>query len=105
MEPKKHPGWKNAVEIILKRFDEEGYGILFSNQELFEMFDIKQPTYSSYEDFQKFCFERLDHMENLKIELLEAYNICMSNMRGNGYVLLHPDDQVTKEAKKKMEKL
>jgi hypothetical protein len=91
---KKHPAWKNAFEIILKRFDSEGYGIAFSDIDINEMLDIKKPGYGSYDVFQKFQLERLSQLESLKEILLEDANLCLENIRGNGYILMHPNDQV-----------
>ena len=100
METKKHPAWKNATELILERFDKEGYGIMFSDNEINEMLELTKPSYGSYDDFQKFQLERLGQLESLKIALLEDANLCLENSRGNGYMLMHPDDQISKTAKK-----
>ena len=97
---KKYPAWKNAVEIILTRFDKEGYGVMFSDNEINEMLEINKPGYGSYDAFQKFQLERLSQLESLKIALLEDANLCLENSRGNGYMLMHPDDQINKTAKK-----
>ena len=97
---KLHPGWKNAFEIILKRFDQDGYGVMFSDEQLLTMLDIEKPDVGTYDDFQKFQLERLKQMESLKNALLEQCNLCMENMRGQGYVLMHPNDQVLKTANK-----
>jgi len=101
-DTKKHPGWKNAAEIILERFDQEGYGILFSDKELDNMLDIQKPRFGSYDAFQKFQFERLMHTENLKEYLLAEYNLCLENVRGKGYMLMCPDDQVMKTSRRYM---
>ena len=100
MEIKKHPAWKNASEIILARFDKEGYGIMFSDNEINEMLEINKPGYGSFDAFQKFQLERLNQLENLKIALLENENLCLENSRGNGYMLMHPNDQIDKTAKR-----
>jgi len=97
---KKHPGWKNAVEEILARFDSEGYGVMFSEREILTMFDIEKPEVGSYEEFQKFNLDRLTQMDSLVNNLQEEHNLCLQNVRGQGYVLMHPDDQVTKAVEK-----
>lgn len=96
----KHPAWKNAIEIILARFDSEGYGIMFSDDELNEMLDIKKPLYGSFSNFQEYQLERLSQLESLKIALLEDNNLCLENSRGNGYMIMHPNDQIMKTAHK-----
>ena len=112
MITKKHPAWKNAIEIILTRFDDEGYGIMFSDNEINEMLEITKPGYGSFDDFQNFQLERLSQLESLKVELLESSNLCLHNSRGNGYLLMHPNDQVSKvaeafrkQAKKKINRM
>ena len=100
METKKHPAWKNAIEIILKRFDTKGYGIVFSDEEINEMLEIKKPEFGSYDSFQKFQLERMSQLESLKEVLLENSSLCLESLRGNGYILMHPDDQVQIVAKK-----
>lgn len=100
METKKHPAWKNAIEIILKRFDEDGYGIMFSDAEILLMLELERPSVGTYDDFQTFNLDKLAQLESLKKELLESSNLCLENSRGNGYMLMHPDDQVTKTSQK-----
>ena len=100
METKKHPAWKNAMEMILNRFDEEGYGIMFSSQNLLDMLDMEKPNYGSFDEFQNFQLERLNQIESLKSALLEDSNLCLENSRGNGYMIMHPNDQVSKTSDK-----
>jgi len=100
METKKFPGWRNALEIVMVRFEKEGYGILFSEIELLSMMDIKKPDVASYDAFQNFQLDKLQAFDKLRVELLEEFNICLENSRGEGYIIMHPADQVTKIANK-----
>ena len=93
---KKHPAWKNAYDIILERFSNEGYGILFSDEEIHDILDLDKPAYGSFQNFQKFQLEKLSQLESLKTALLENDNLYFENVRGIGYRLVHPNDQVTK---------
>ena len=102
-ETKKHPAWKNAVEKIVERFEAEGYGVIFSPDELLDWFDMKIPENGTFEAFNAFAFEKLSQMENTKTELLLEYNLALENIRGKGYMLVHPNDQVTKTAGKYMQ--
>jgi len=112
METKKHPAWKNAIDIVLKRFDEEGYGIMFSDAEILVMLELERPDVGTYEAYQAFSLEKLSQLEGLKRALLEQSNLCLENVKGNGYMLMHPDDQIAKtsqkyygHARKKMNKM
>ena len=99
----KYPEWKEARDRILSRVQLEGYGILISMQELYNYMDMKKPLLTK--DFEKFQFQWLGNVENLKDSLLEEYNICLMNSRGQGYVVCTPDDQVTKVPVKIMRKV
>lgn len=103
----KYPPWKNAIEEIIVRFNKEGFGIVFSKVRLDEMFGIK-PARTIAEN-QKNQFERMAQMEALKIALLKEYQLHFSNIRGQGYQIMHPNDQVaygadkhTKKAKREL---
>jgi len=100
METKKHPAWKNAIEIILNRFDEEGYGIMFSDSDILTMLELEKPNVGTYETYQKFSLGKLSQLESLKKTLLEQSNLCLENVKGDGYMLMHPDDQISKTSQK-----
>ena len=101
---KLYPGWKEAVHKIVDRVSKEGYGVMLSFEDLFALMDIKTPATATCEEWQKYQFEVLDNIENLKRALLEDYNICLQNVRGQGYQVLHPDDQVTVAVDKALKK-
>ena len=101
---KLYPGWKEATTQIVARVRKEGYGLIFSFENLFSMMDIQTPAMATCEVWQKHQFEVLDHIENLKRVLLEDHNICLQNVRGQGYQVLHPDDQVTVAANRLFKK-
>ena len=92
---KPFPGWKNALRHIVARVDKEGYGIFVSHKELLGWLNIG-PKPASVVDFEKWTFEKLRQVENLKDELLTLHNIKLQVSKGEGYNVLHPDDQVTK---------
>lgn len=95
---KKHPGWKNAFEIIVNRFHREGYGILFSEKELIEIMDIEEPI--SISDVKRYDLEKLSQLSRLKDNLLKEMSLCFENKPGDGYMIIHPNDQVDSIAKK-----
>ena len=86
---KVHPGWKEAAIIISRRTYKEGHGLLFSHQELEIMMDIKKENPENQ-------FEWMDHIFRLKHELLVHHNMHLWPSKGQGYTVLHPNDQVIK---------
>lgn len=98
----KYPEWKEARDRILSRVQLEGHGILISMQELYDYMDMKKPLLTK--DFEKFQFQWLGNVENLKDSLLEEYSICLMNSRGQGYIVCTPDDQVSKAYTKIMKR-
>jgi len=91
---KKHPAWKNAVEIITERFAFEGYGILFSEEDMNAMLDLQKPAMGTFAEFQKYQLQRLQSLTALKDALLEDHNLCLTCAGNYSYSLTHPDDQV-----------
>jgi hypothetical protein len=98
---KLYPGWKEAVTKIVERVEKEGYGVMFSTEALFEMMDIKVPETATPEDWKKHSLEVMASTTNLIETLLKDHNLCLHNVRGQGYKILHPDDQVTIGADKR----
>ena len=105
METKAYPGWKNAIEKIMERVNTEGFGVLFSKKELLDYCDIKVPERATAPEWQQHSFEVLDHIDHMVKELSEEYDICLFNVKGQGYKVLHPNDQVEKEPQKHFKKI
>jgi len=101
---KLYPGWKEAADRILKRWENEGYGILISFQELHGYMDITEPRNGTSAQWKSYSFEVLQATENLKKYLLEEHLLHLENVRGQGYMVLHPNDQVTIAANKLFKK-
>lgn len=91
-----YPTWTIAVQNILERFGEVGYGCQFRHEELKEWMGIRKPqTIPQAEAAQ------MDYMKGvLKIrrDLLENYNIFLFPLIGHGYKVLHPENQIRKGA-------
>lgn len=92
---KLHPGWKEAVSQIVDRVRLEGYGVMFSHEDLHKMMDIKIPETGTHDEYKKRDLEIMSSIVNLTDTLLKEYNICLKNVRGQGYMVLTPDDQVS----------
>lgn len=91
-EIRQHPLWHEVVELIVSDVSEKGHGSFYSHAELKDLLDIKEPK--TIEEYKKSEFEYMNAMEPLREELLLEHNIYLSNKRGEGYVILKPDDQV-----------
>lgn len=103
---KPFPGWKNAEQEILQIVERQGYGVMLNHATLHEWFDIKEPKeYDTKEAWQKYTLELLASTQSLIDSLLIEHNICLYNIRGEGYQILHPDEQVDRGAEKHMKKM
>lgn len=100
-----YPPWKEAVEIIAGRVKREGYGIIFSHEELLNLFDLKTPELATPEVWRKLQFDVLQSLESLKDALLSEHSIYLLNIRGLGYQALPPGEQVEVVPRKYMKKI
>lgn len=89
-----HPIWKEVAGSIATRVEVDGYGFMIDHKELFEMLEIEEPK--TIIDAKKQSLEVLKKVEELRSCLLYDYNIYLYNEFNKGYVVLKPDDQVTK---------
>jgi len=105
-ELKKHPGWKDAIDKILKRFEEGGYGIIITDEEVNSYLSLKKPEGQlSYDEFKQFDLERMQIYKSLEI-LLEEHNICLIRSKStHGFELLPPKDQIKIAFDKRMTKV
>lgn len=97
---RKYPPYKNAIDAIRERVEKESYGFTLSHGELLELLELKEP--GTVEEYKRYSLKLLDAMESVKEELLEEHNICLFNIRGEGYQVLHPNDQATIAFRKAM---
>ena len=78
---KRHPAHKRAVESIIERCNQEGYGITFSNQEIDDLLGLKRPAHCSREELEDFKFEQKQGLDNIKRDLLYNYNLCFTGTK------------------------
>jgi len=88
-------------EIIAKIVSEFEPGQLITHDYLRDIFNIKFPQIRNYnntakyvEDYQNIQFKYMQMVDNLRNELLEKEMYYLRNIRGDGYTLLPPKDQV-----------
>jgi len=91
---KEHPAWRNALNEVLERVEEEGYGIMFTHEELMEYFDIIKPEQATSEEWKTFQFSILSNVDKLRTELLEEHNMYLECVVGEGYRIMEPKEQV-----------
>ena len=88
----KYPEWKHAVDKIVEKVEFEGYGIIITHEQLLEYFSMEEPE--KVEDFKKFQLKLMSYIVNLVDALLIENNICLMNIRGKGYQVLNPNEQI-----------
>jgi hypothetical protein len=90
---KSYPPYKNAVEVISRVTEEEGFGRLFTHDELRKFMDMKEPD--NLPEYKKFTVRYMSAIESLKSELLVDHSIFLYSERGQGYRVLEPEEQIT----------
>ena len=102
---KPYPGWKNAQDKVLQILESSGYGTIITNEQLLEWFYMEPQTgLHTNDEYASFNARFYNSIDSLKDSLRENHCVCISNERGVGYEILHPDDQVRIEAKKQKQK-
>lgn len=87
-----------AIDHILSIKSAHGYGFLITHDEITRLIGLTRPVGKcDYTEFQTFELDRLGRIDTLTKELLINHKLCLSNVSGQGYRVLHPDTQVSKE--------
>lgn len=105
-EMKKHPAYKEAIDRIVKRFHESGYGIIITDEEFDDYLSISAPVGSmTYRTFKSIEAERLQRYKAIEL-LLNEHNICLNRSKTvPGFELLPPRDQISVAYEKRMNKV
>lgn len=90
------PMWEKAVETIRERFENESYGFIIKHDEVKELMGIEPAK--TVDEVKKEQLDYLTGIEKVRSALLEDYNLCLYSAIGQGYQILHPNDQVRKGA-------
>lgn len=70
------------------------YGDTISHQELWDILGIeKSHDKMTQEQFEALALKKFSMIEQLKVDLLHSYKICLTNVRKVGYVLINPNEQ------------
>lgn len=84
---------KTYILAANKAAKEFTYGQIIKKQWLIENFMLNEPKYGTRYDYEKFAFEFLENIEGMKKNMLEAHKMCMRSVRGEGYLIVMPNDQ------------
>ena len=87
-----YPVWRVALRDVLERVDEHGHGVIFTHDELKHAMGIKEAE--TVDEVKKLGFDYMQGIDKLKGELLFEHNIWLESIRGQGYQVLMPEDQV-----------
>ena len=90
------PMWGQVVNKVRERFENESYGFTIEHSELKKLMAILPAR--TIEESKKEQLDYLTGMEKARDTLLEDYNLCLFSVRGEGYQVLHPEDQIKKGA-------
>ena len=90
------PMWGQVVDNVVERFETESYGFTLTHLELKDLMAILPAT--TIDEVKKEQLDYLTGMEKARTRLLEDYNLCLFSVRGEGYTVLHPSEQITKGA-------
>ncbi|MBD1586723.1 hypothetical protein [Pseudomonas typographi] len=83
------PEWRQAANDIAEGFK---YGDLITLDWLREAFHLDEPK--TIEGFRAFQFAFLSNMDSLRQELLQEHRLLLTSVRGVGYELIEPNEQV-----------
>jgi hypothetical protein len=84
-----YPAWRQAARDLASTFS---YGDVVTLDWLSEAFMLPAPkTIKQYRAHQ---FAFLHHLDALRQELLEQHQLALRNIRGEGYEVVHPNNQV-----------
>lgn len=90
-----YPLWEEVVQIIVERVKKEGDGIIIPLTEILQLLKLNSNSeLLTSEQWETRAMEKFAAIELIKEELLTGHKICLVNRRGEGYVVLAPNDQV-----------
>lgn len=99
-DTKLYPAFKQAVLMATSTYK---YGDTIPLDWLHKASEIKFPETGTKQEFEKKSLEFLAFIERFKELMLTEHKIALKNIRGEGYMLIHPRNQ-TPEAMKNLKK-
>jgi len=85
------PDWIEVDDWIASNTE---YGDLIEHDWLQKQFHLEKPEYGKAEVFDKFNFDYMQYMSNMSKYLLEEHALALQNVRGKGYRVVPPCEQI-----------
>ena len=81
----------NVCESIRRDYD---YGDIVSLEHIMELCgDPKPDENDTAKAMEEWAMRRMIHMDKIATLLLHEFKVCLSSVRGKGYMLVHPENQ------------
>jgi hypothetical protein len=87
---KKYPAYLQAVDEILKSYT---YGDIIPKVWLAKELELIEPETGTYKSMQEYQFKFLAAIEPLKEKLLTDHQMYLKSVRGEGYLIVAPEQQ------------
>ena len=85
-----YPEWREAADQVVIQFK---YGEIIPLDWLREQFQLSEPK--TIDEFRDQQFAMLQNMDDLRQELLVEHRLMLKSIRGVGYLVVPPSDQVS----------
>jgi hypothetical protein len=82
--------WGDITKYVRTAYEDNE---LISHEEINQIFGLKEPK-TSIEEYKKYSFERLNLIDKLRKLMLENHKVYLRSYKGEGFVLLSPDNQI-----------
>lgn len=86
----KFPEYLQAVDDAIEDFY---YGDIISIEWLYVHFDLHPPKIGTHDQFKTYQLKFLSAMDGFRELLLTEHKIMLQNVRGEGYLLVNPNEQ------------
>jgi len=87
---KKYPLYLEVVDEIVKKYT---YGDVIPKDWLLENLELSPPESGTFEEIKKYQLNVLSVLEPLKETLLAEHDMLLNNIRGQGYLIVVPEQQ------------
>ena len=87
---KKYPLYLGVVDEVVKKYT---YGDVVPKDWLLKKLELSPPERGTFDEIKKYQLRVLSALEPLKETLLTEYNMLLNNIRGQGYLIVAPEQQ------------
>lgn len=84
------PIWVDAAQEAAKAFS---YGDVIQHSWLLSALGLNPPAHGTADQFRKYSFDLLQRVEGFKKTMLEDHQMYLSNVKGEGYRIVHLSHQ------------